>query len=259
MTRGMWRHDAIGWAVAMALLPLAATVLAVGGWASALVLAAALAGAAFWQVAFRALRGVPLSPSGLVTALAVATLGPLDLALWQVALGAGFGIVVGEMVFGGWGRNVIGAPAVAVAFLYLAYPAAPPPLPVEALGLAAGVSGLLLLLFGVLSPVLVAGAALAASATLTALGGAADATSASALALALVLIVGDPVAAPTERAARLAYGALAGALAALLSGADAGLSSRALVFSGLLAQVFAPLLDHAAITLTLARRRRRHG
>jgi Na+-transporting NADH:ubiquinone oxidoreductase subunit B len=261
MMRGLWTHATIGWIVAAALLPPAALMLATGGAEAALRLAAGLAAAALWQIAFRLGAGVPFSPSGAVTALALALLAPEGLALWQIALGASFGLVLADLVFGGWGRNVISAPATALAFLFLSYPAAPAPAPEAATALAALASGLLLALAGVISW-RVALAALASAAAILFIAGTAPAEllATGAFAFGLVFLVADPSAAACTPDGRWAYGALAGGLAGLLAALGPGIAApQPIVFAALLAQVFAPLIDHLAVSASLSARARRHG
>ena len=259
--RGLWTHATIGWLVAAALLPPAALLLAIGGTEAASRLAAGLAATVFWQLAFRLGAGVPFSPSGTVTALALALLAPEGLAPWQIALGASFGMVLADLVFGGWGRNVISAPATALAFLYLSYPALPAPAPETASALAALASGLLLALTGILSW-RVAAAALASAALILLLARTAPAEllDSGAFAFGLVFLVADPAGAASTPKGRWAYGVLAGGLAGLLAALGPGIAApQPIVFAALLAQVFAPLIDHLAVSASLSARARRHG
>lgn len=259
--RGLWTHATIGWLVAAALLPPAALLLATGGIEAATRLASALAAAAFWQVVFRLSAGVPFSPSGVVTALALALLAPGGLAPWQIALGASFGIVLADLVFGGWGRNVVSAPATALAFLYLSYPAHPAPEPGTAAALAALASGLLLAATGILS-LRIVGAALAAAALILLVAGTApeQVGASGAFAFGLVFLVADPSAAASTPSGRWAYGGLAGGLAGLLAALGPGIAApQPIVFAALLAQISAPLIDYLSVSASLSARARRHG
>lgn len=256
MIRGVWSHATLGWVLAAALLPPVAAGLVLGGGDTALRLAAGLAAAAFWQGLFRAALGVPLSPSGAVTAVAVALLAPATLSLWQLAAGVAFGLVLADLVFGGWGRNVIGAPGVALAYLALAHPGTVPPAPEAAMALSSAASGAILLAFGLLSP-RVALAATAAMAAVLALAGDGPAALAQggAFAFALVFLLGDPVASAATPGGRWLYGALGGGLAGVFAVLGPGpLSPAPIVFAALLAQVFAPLLDHLALAAARAAR-----
>ena len=55
----------------------------------------------------------------MVTAVAVGVLASSKLAAWQLILGVSFGSVIGELVFGGWGRNFLNS---AVVTLHLPVP-----------------------------------------------------------------------------------------------------------------------------------------
>jgi Na+-transporting NADH:ubiquinone oxidoreductase subunit B len=259
--RGIWTHATIGWIVAAALLPPTAVLLLTGGAARAATLAAALIAALAWQGLFRQAAGVPFSPSGAVTAVAIAALGPEGLAPWQAALGASFGIVLADLVFGGWGRNVVAAPAAALAFLFLSFPALAPPAPAAAMALAAAASGAILLVLGVISGRVVL-AALAGAAAVPVVAGtpAVALAGAGALAFGVVFLVADPVAAAAMPAGRWLYGGLAGLLAGLFAALGPGPEApQPIVFAALLAQVFAPLLDRFALFAEPARRSRPDG
>ncbi|MDH3264697.1 MAG: RnfABCDGE type electron transport complex subunit D [Paracoccaceae bacterium] len=259
--RGLWTHATMGWIVAAALLPPTAVMLVTGGAEAALRLAAGLAATLLWQFVFRLGAGVPLSPSGAVTALALALFAPEGLAPWQIALGASFGLVLADLVFGGWGRNVISAPATALAFLFLSYPALPAPAPQTATALAALASGLLLALTGILSWRVTAAALATAALILLVAGTAPQVLLASgAFAFGLVFVVADPSAAACTPKGRWFYGALAGGLAGLLAALGPGIAApQPIVFAALLAQVFAPLIDHLAVSASLSARARRLG
>ena len=76
-----------------------------------------------------------------------------------------------------------------------------------------------------------------------------------ALVLAVLYLTADPVVSGATPVSRLAYGLLAGGLTALF--ATSGPGFGALIFATLLAQIFAPLLDHVAIAAHRSRMRRR--
>lgn len=260
MTRGLWSREVIGWLVVFALLPVAAVVVAEQSGPGLGRMAAAFVAAAFWQGFFRVWHRVPLSPTPAVLAVGFAVLAPAGLSPVQIGIGASFGIVLAELVFGGWGRNVIAAPVVGLALLYLSWPGGAPP-PAEAtMVLAAGASGLILILAGIL-PALVPVAAVAGGA----LTGLALDLPLEPMLLAggagfgLVFLLADPAVAPTTRLGRLLYGLLGGALAVLIAGTG-GLAGagHAVVFAILLAQIFGPALDHAGLALIRYQRERRH-
>jgi len=259
MTGGVWNRETVGWVLAATLLPVLAALMVERGADPLLRVAAGLAVTGLWQALFRAAQGVPHSAAGAVTAVAVAVMAPEDLALWQIILGVSFGTVIGELVFGGWGRNVLGAATVALAFLYLSFPGTTPPPAGATLLIGCAASAVILLATGILS----AGVVIAALAAWwgVALALAADpmpAAGSGALAFALVFLLGDPVASSATPAGRWIHGALGGGLAALLA-AGAGAVPQAAVFAALLASIAAPLIDQGVIAAARYRRSRRHG
>ncbi len=74
-----------------------------------------------WELLFAGVRRRPLIEGLWVTGLLFALSLPPLIPLWQVALGISFGIVVGQELFGGYGRNILHPALVGRAFLYFAY------------------------------------------------------------------------------------------------------------------------------------------
>jgi Na+-transporting NADH:ubiquinone oxidoreductase subunit B len=127
MIRGIWDRETVALLLLAAVLPIAATWLWYGGVEALGRLSLALLVAGAWHVAFLVARAQPPSFAGAMTALAVAVLAPVELGLFQFVLGVSFGTVVAELIFGGWGRNVLNPATVALAFLGFGFPAAPWP------------------------------------------------------------------------------------------------------------------------------------
>jgi len=75
-----------------------------------------------WEVIFAILRKHDVNEGFLVTGLLFPLTLPPTIPLWQVALGASFGIVIGKEVFGGTGMNFLNPALTCRAFLYFAYP-----------------------------------------------------------------------------------------------------------------------------------------
>lgn len=258
MIRGLWTHDTIGWLIALALLPSAGVALATFGAAAAVTLGTALLAATGWQILFRQTLGIPFSPSGAVTAVALTVLGAPGAELWQTALAASFGLVIAELVFGGWGRNVVPAAIAALAFEFLSFPALPPATPDVMTAIAAGLGAVILIAAGILNLRTVAGFAVVHAGTLAALGAPVEIT--GALAFGVVFLVADPVVTGLTNAGRWIHGGLAGVLAALLAVSGGGAATpQPIVFAALLAAIFAPLIDYAVTATAHARRTRPHG
>lgn len=261
MIGGVWHRDTIGWVLAASVLPAALVAVGDGGAETLWRLALSLAVIVFWQGVFFVSRAQPVSPIAIVTAVAVTLLAPGTVADWQLVLALSFGTVLGEQIFGGWGRNVINAAVAALAFLYFAFPETHHPGFGPALGLAVVPAALLLVATGIVSwQVLAAAVAGVIAATLLIGADPLVLIQQGSLAFGLVFLVADPVASAATRGGRWAYGLLAGGLVALFGWGDSGIDApHAVVFAALLASLFAPLIDAAVITMKTQTRRRRHG
>jgi Na+-transporting NADH:ubiquinone oxidoreductase subunit B len=256
MMRGLWDREMVALLLLAALMPMALVWLWFGGLDAAARLALVISGG--WHLIFMLARAQPPSLAGAITALAVAMLAPKDLGLLRLVLGISFGVVFGELVFGGWGRNVVNPATVTLAFLGFGFPAFPwpdfvPPvawaaIPAALIGMAAGVM-----------PAGVIGGAVAVGALAVALGLPVDHVIPVA-GIVLVLLVADPVASSATTLGRWLCGALYGALVLMFATGWGGAAPVQLsVAAALLTSLAAPLLDEIAIGLWLQRRRRRHG
>ena len=260
MMRGIWDRETVALLLLAALMPLALAWLWYGGIEAAGRLALTLLVSGLWHLIFMLARAQPPSFAGALTALAVAMLAPEDLGIFRLVMGISFGTVMGELVFGGWGRNVVNPATITLAFLGFGFPAAPWPdfvLPVAWAAIPAAGLGILL---GVMSGRIIAGALLAALLAWAIPGGAWPAGLEKVLPVAwigLVLLVCDPVASAATRPGRWGNGLLYGALIALFAtGWDGGAPVQITVSAALLASLAAPILDEAAIALWRARRHR---
>ena len=258
MIRGIWDRETVALLLLAAMLPMAVAWLSWGGWDAAARLVLCLLIAGIWHLVWMLARAQPPSFAGALTALAIAILAPQDLGLIQLGLGISFGVVMGELAFGGWGRNVLNPATVTLAFLGFGFPAAPwPELPVQ-LGWAVLPAALIGVAAGVMSLRLLLGAA--AALALAAWAGVALGDVQTALAVVLVLLVADPVASAATPAGRWMNGALYGGVASLFAAAWVGAAPvQIAVSAALLSSLAAPLLDEVVIALWLARRSRRLG
>ncbi|MDG4647328.1 RnfABCDGE type electron transport complex subunit D [Roseibacterium sp. SDUM158017] len=258
MMRGLWDREMVALLLIAALAPMGLAWLWSEGSDAVARLAFALVVAGAWHVVFMLARAQPPSLAGAITALAVAMLAPEDLGAFRLALGISFGVVFGELVFGGWGRNVVNPATVTLAFLGFGFPAFGWPdfvLPVAWAAIGAGAIGVAL---GVMPLGVIAGATLVGG--LSWVAGLPVGPVLPAAAIALVLMVADPVASPDTALGRWLHGGLYGALVLMFAtGWDGSAPVQICVAAALLASLAAPLFDEIAIALWVMRRRRRHG
>jgi len=74
-----------------------------------------------WEVTFAIVRKHEINEGFLVTGLLFPLTLPPTMALWQVAVGISFGVVVGKEVFGGTGFNILNPALTARAYLFFAH------------------------------------------------------------------------------------------------------------------------------------------
>ena len=256
-----------GWTVThVTLVQIAALVLPVGasmghrGPVVLTLLIVAAATALLWEIGFDRLRRRAVTGYGLTTAMIVAVLAPDAAAPWQIALSVSFGVVIGELVFGGRGFGFLNAALASLAFLVFSFPALGLASGVPAVALATLPGAAALVFSGLISwRLLVAVLAGAAAFAVSASPQLDASASLAVLAFPAVFMIADPVGGSVTNLGRIGYGALIGALAVSFSGAGASeLTTEAVVFAALVGGVFAPLLDDGATRWAIYRRARRH-
>lgn len=258
MMRGLWTRETVALLTLVALLPVGLFWAWFEGVGALARLVPFLLVIGVWHLVFMLARAQPPSLSALLTALAIAMLAPEGLGPVPLVLGISFGVVMGELVFGGWGRNVVNPATVALAFLGFGFPAAPWPvfdapqawaaIPAAALGAA----------FGVMPAALLISAA--GLALLGAAAGTLPLPVLHAAGLVLLLLVADPATSAATTLGRWLQGAGYVALVALFATHWTGAAAvQIAVAAALLTSLVAPLLDDVALALWTHRRRRRHG
>lgn len=258
MMRGLWDRETIALLLLAAFLPLAAVWLWYGGDGNLARLGLAVLVLAVWHLVFILARAQPPSLSALITALAVAMLAPQDLGLFRFVLGLSFGAVMGELVFGGWGRNVVNPATVTLAFLGFGFPGFDWPGFVAPVSWAAMATVAVGIGLGVMPGAVIAGAVLVGG-----LAGLAGLVPDGVLAtggIVLVLLVAEPVTSATTFVGRWLNGALYASLVVLFASEwTTAAPVQIAVSAALLTSLAAPLLDEAALALWLNQRKRRHG
>ncbi len=165
MTRGLWTRETVALMLLAAYLPLGLFWLWFGSVEAVQRLALVALILCVWHLVFLLARAQPLSFSVLVSAFAVTVLAPEGMGLFQLALGVSFGAVMGELVFGGWGRNVVNPATVVISFLGFGFPGHTWPAFVEPVAWAAIPTAVLGVAAGVFPAPVVLGAVLVAGAT----------------------------------------------------------------------------------------------
>lgn len=258
MTRGLWNRETVALMLIASYLPLALFWLWTGGVEAVARLGLAVLVIGVWHLVFMLARAQAPSLSALVSALGIAMLAPEDLGVLRMVLGISFGVVMGELVFGGWGRNVVHPATITLSFLGFGFPAFGWPDFDPQVAWAAIPAIVIGVSTGVMPAALFAGAILAGLAAVSAglLGGPVLLVA----GIVLVLLVADPVTSAATTLGRWIHGALYTALVVLLASGWAGAAPvQIAVAAALLASLAAPLLDEAALAIWFAQRRRRHG
>ncbi|UHD46473.1 RnfABCDGE type electron transport complex subunit D [Aureimonas altamirensis] len=209
-----------------------------------------------WIFVFARLRGRPMRADGLVTAALLALLLPAETPFWHLVLGATFGVVLAEEIFGGRGRGFVHPAVAALAFLAFSF-AAPdyrqdPGVPT----LAVLPALVLLVLAGQASWRLLLAAAATFTLVLLAQGGVDPARLSGSVLLVLLFLGADPVASGATQAGRWLHGVLLGLLTALFT--QAGPLFGSALFAVLMASIFAPTLDAVVVALHMRWREARH-
>lgn len=255
----LWDSNRIMAATWVALLPPVFMAAVERGQNIVAPLVLALGLAVLWPLLFAHMRRRAMDWNGITTALIFVVLLAGPVPLWQQGLALSFGLVMGDLIFGGRGRGFLSPAVVGLAFLLFSFPGTASGAQGQSIVIAAGVGGAILVMAGLLSWRIVLGftVAIGALAAFSSPEKAWETLQSANLVLGLVFLVGDPVAAACTNAGRWAYGGLAGALLVLL-GEIAGVGALAtIVFAALLASIFAPLIDQIVIAANVRRRARR--
>ncbi|WP_281858421.1 RnfABCDGE type electron transport complex subunit D [Litoreibacter halocynthiae] len=256
--KGLWDRETTALMLLAAYMPLALFWLWYGGSQALVGLGLAVFCLAVWNLVFMLARAQPPSFAAMITAVAFSMLAPEGLGAFRLVLGLSFGAVMGELVFGGWGRNVVNPATVALAFLGFGFhgidwpvfdaPVVWTAVPAAVIGVATGVM-----------PAAVILGALATGGVALALGAPIDATLPAA-GLVLVLLVADPVTSAATTLGRWLNGALFGGFVIMFTtGWNGAAPAQIAVAAALLASLAAPLLDEIAVNLWIVQRRWRHG
>ncbi|MEX2606074.1 MAG: NADH:ubiquinone reductase (Na(+)-transporting) subunit B [Kiritimatiellia bacterium] len=92
-----------------------------GSWIVMPIVLTSYAVGGLWEVLFAVVRKHEINEGFLVTGILFPLTLPPTIALWQVAVGISFGVVVGKEVFGGTGFNILNPALTARAYLFFAH------------------------------------------------------------------------------------------------------------------------------------------
>ena len=258
MNRGLWNRETVAVVLIAAYFPLALFWLWFGGPSGLARLTVCILIVAVWHLVFMLLRAQPPSLGALITALAIAILAPDNLGIFHLVLGISFGVVMGELVFGGWGRNVVNPATVTLSFLGFGFPAFEWPVFDAPVAWAAIPAALIGIAMGVFPTAVIVAATFVG--TGAAIAGVLSEPVVLTAGIILVLLVADPVTSPVTILGRWAGGILYATLVILFATGWTGAAPVQIgVSAALLTSLAAPLLDEAALALWVSRRRRRHG
>lgn len=258
MSRGLWNRETVALMLLAAYLPLALFWLSAGRADALGRLGLCALVVAVWHLVFMLVRAQPPSLSALITALAIAVFAPEDLGVLRLVLGISFGVVMGELVFGGWGRNVVNPATVALSFLGFGFPAFAWPdfdapvawaaIPAAVIGVGTGAMSVALLGGAAIIAVIALGMGLLPEPVLLVAG------------LGLVLLVADPVTCAATTFGRWLNGAVYAAFVLMFaSNWDGAAPAQIVVAASLLSSLAAPLIDELVLAIWISQRRRRHG
>ena len=258
MMKGLWDRETTALIMLAAYMPLAVFWLRYGGAQALAGLGLVVLCLAIWNLVFMLARAQAPSFAALITALAIAMLAPVDLGAFRLVLGVSFGVVMGELVFGGWGRNVVNPATVALSFLGFGFPGFAWPAFDDPVVWAAIPAVLIGVATGVMPAAVIGGALLLGGGAL--MLGIPVAAALPAAGIVLVLLVADPVTSATTTIGRWLNGSLYASLVIMFAiGWNGAAPVQMAVAAALLTSLAAPLLDEVAIALWIAQRRRRHG
>ncbi|MCP5088638.1 MAG: RnfABCDGE type electron transport complex subunit D, partial [Rhodobacteraceae bacterium] len=243
---GFWTLDRISWVTLFCLAPPLAVTFWETGSTILPIIALSLILVIVCQAIFAARRNRSQRHHVLVYVLVFSLIVGGDFPLWPAALGLSFGLVVGELVFGGRGFSFVNPVAVALVFLTFSFPAVTFSDPGAWLSLASLPSAVFLLYSRLISWRMLSGFFLGLIATGYYLQTGFDVSGLfqGSLLFVTVFLACDPVSSAATNIGRWLNGLLSGALVWVFSPGDAvGIAIQPLVAAVFLGSIFAPLID----------------
>ena len=257
--RSFWSTDRIAMFLGIILLLPFGVSLAERGYLLGISFAVSLFVITGWQLLFSVLRRQNIGWDGIATALIFSILSADTLPVWQLAVAVSFGIVVGELVFGGRGFSIVNPAVVALAFLTFSFTGVLYAQPVPWIGVATLPIGALLIGLRLISWRMVVAVIAGLAMIGVAKGQAIDLALLNGhFAFILLFLACDPASSASTNLGRWANGLTVGGLAWVFvpaSGIPTG--PEAMIPAILLASIFAPLFDRVVIQINSYSRGRR--
>ena len=108
--------------VTYSLIPVVLTAVYFFGWRSFFLVLFSLFFGILTEALFNLKNNKPVTSAVFVTSLIFALSLPPNLPFWMAGIGIIFGVAVGKMVFGGFGKNVFNPAMVGRCFIYVSFP-----------------------------------------------------------------------------------------------------------------------------------------
>lgn len=108
--------------VSYALSPLALFSIYLFGWRSLALIGTVFLFGIMTEGLFTYRQGAPVTSAVFVTCLIFALSLPPTIPFWMAVVGIVFGVAIGKMAFGGFGRNVFNPAMVGRCFIYITFP-----------------------------------------------------------------------------------------------------------------------------------------
>lgn len=255
-------HERLVWITLGSIAPPFLVALLHFGMGAGPIFFIALVTVVVWQAIFAEVRKRPQRRDVLVAAVAFVIVVGSDISLWHSLIALSFGIVLGDLVFGGRGFGFLNPVVVALAFVIFAFPTDTFPDAPDWLARASIPGAVVLLLVRVLSWRLLAAffITLFGLGYLLHAGFGSDWLMQGHLLFMAVFLLCDPMSSASTNAGRWIHGALAGFLTFLfIPPMASGVEVEAVIPAILLSSLFAPLIDRIVISVNIAMRTFRYG
>jgi len=260
--RGFWSYERATWATLFCLIPPLVATLWENGGALFPALVLSVITVVGWQALFVARRKIPQRRGVLVSAVIFVVIAGSDVPLFPAVLGLSFGIILGELVFGGRGFSFLNPVVVALAFIIFAYPTITFSSPAVWLTYASIPGAVFLIVSRLVSWRMLAGFVVSLIATSSLFGAVIDLGSLTQgyFLFIVIFLACDPATSACTNSGRWANGILSGFLVCVFTGSGGAANEvQPLIMAIFLGSIFAPLIDRIVVEINVFMRSRRNG